>query len=88
MDWRETIVISGEYAEYKEGFTDMLTTFLSMWHGYASRASTLALKHRVNLEPPTILPIRLLSYRAGPELRDFVRSDVENILCMNVIDPA
>lgn len=58
----------------------------SMRAEHLKRITTV--KHSVYLKPSIVRPIRLATYRVGPEARHFKKSGINNMLVMNVIQPA
>lgn len=85
-NWRKSIVVPDGYSKCKDEIIDILTPFLSMWDEYLGRISTV--KHHDDLEKSAIRTIHLASYRSGPGARYFKRSEITDILAMNVIDAA
>lgn len=64
----------------------MLKPLLSRWDG--PLAQIAAVKHKVDLESPTIRLIISTPYHAGPETSEFESYKIENRLVMNMMEAA
>lgn len=64
----------------------MLAAFTFMWNELWGRISTV--KYRVDLDSPTISRVHSVPYWARSRVRDFQRSEIENLITINVIQPA
>lgn len=63
----------------------MLSKFESMWDGHLIIITTA--KHRIELVDLTTPLVRSALYRAGPEVREFKKTEITKMLEDNVIEP-
>lgn len=75
-----------EYTSYGGEFVNMLAPFVSIWNVHLRRVSSF--KRRVELESQIVHLIHPVPYRAGSKAGDCEKSEVENMLVVNVIEPA
>lgn len=64
----------------------MLGPLISMCDAHFGGISTV--KHCISLKSLNKRPIKSVSYRAGPKAYDFEKSEIEDLLSMNVTKPA
>lgn len=85
QDWKNKVILSQAYAEYRNRIIDMLTKIYFIWDVQLGRSSIA--KHRMILLLNSN-PTHLALYEAGPIIREFRRLEIEKMLCQIVIKPA
>lgn len=45
-------------------------------------------KHRIQLSTTDVRPINFAPYHAGPKAHEFDKTDIDKVLCMEIIGPA
>lgn len=81
-DWWDSELIPFEYASYSDESVNMLEPFPSMSDKHLGRIFTV--KHRVDLESPSIRPIQFDSYCSTPKSRDYKTSEIDKMFAMKV----
>lgn len=84
--WRYSISIRNKYAGYCDTFGNTLEPFSAILDGCLG--CIFAVSHRGDLESSNISPIKSRPYRVGPKDDDFEKSELDNMLAMNVFEPA
>ena len=84
-NWEEEMDLSYiEDFKFRSRVLDMLRKHSSLWSG--ALRTIRATEHRIPLEAGTI-PIRSMSYRKGPTMREMVAKEVKKLLNAGVIEP-
>lgn len=86
QDWRDTIDLSEEYAAYRAEFITMLEPFPAMWDGHLDLITIAT--HCIKLDPSNCWPVHAAPYRAGPKTYAVEKDEIDNMLRMNIIEPA
>lgn len=78
--------LSEAFDQYEDSFLEMSTEFETICDGHL-RLLSIA-KQRIELLPNETKPIRCTAYFPGPKARNFQKFETDEMLSMNVIEPA
>ena len=84
-DWTEELQIGDEYQERRSEIIDTLSPFQSMWDGHLGHVKDV--KHRITLTE-NARPYFQHPYRAGPDMREAERTEIQRMLQLDVIEPS
>lgn len=86
MDCHKSIVIPDEYSQYQEKLSIMLTPFKTICDGHLEQILTV--RYRADLSWPKVHSLHSVAYRSWLKTLDFKMLEVENVLELNVLEPA
>lgn len=79
QNWREEVTLLNKFFTYRNDFIEMLAEPQTMWNGHLGHINVA--KHRFKLLHGNTQPFHSASYRAGPNAREFEKSD-RYLLCV------